>query len=139
MPSDEFVQRINKEIADQKNTADSLREEKLHDAKVIATGGQSAWAELNRELMDCMTKIQTIAITQKPDGRSLELVYGNARLNVRSDTQTAVIHYEGVMGKGGKFEPKVHGENLVYCGYENQAITIAEIAEQLITVLVARR
>lgn len=139
MPSDEFVQRMRKEITDQKNRADSLREEKLHDAKLIAAAGQHTWSDLDRELMNCITKIETLSITPTGD-RSLELGYGSERLKVHSDKQTAVIYYEGVMGKGGKFEPKVQGENLAYYDYGNsRPRTIAEIAEHLIETLLARR
>ena len=137
MPSDEFVQRMHKEIADQEKKAYSLREEKLHDAKVIATAGPHVWSDLKRELMDCLTKITTLSSTQTGDS-SLELGYGNERLKVRLDIPTAVIHYEGMMGKGGKFESRVSGEELVYSVYDRR-YTIADIAEQLIETLVQRR
>jgi len=154
MPSDEFVRRMRNQIEEQKPKIDSLREEKLHNARVLATRGPHIFDELYSELVECLKRLPEISITQRGPG-GLQLGYGSEKLDVSVNSRTALIQYRGQKEKIGQLEPRVAGERIVYTyleprvsgegrrimyTYSERRISnVADIAESLIELLVQRR
>ncbi len=138
MPTEEFVSKINREIKSQKRQAELATEEKLHDAKVRATQGLATWSALNAEVMACITKIPGIGRALIGD-RAFSLTYDTEALRITLDEPTGKINYVGSMGKSGEFHPLVKGEELVYCANIGIPISVIEMAEKLISLLIERR
>jgi len=138
MGSDEFVGKIRQEIAAQQQRADSQRDEKLHDAKVISNRGIELWGALNRVAVRRVDEVGTIAYTLLSD-RQFALSYGSEVLKVSFDAGNGTIAYAGPQGKVNSFAPRVSGEDLVYYWGESAPISIEELADQIISILVERR
>jgi hypothetical protein len=141
----EFVREMRESLAEQKRKADQDQREKLLDADVIKQQGMKKWEELSGEVGIIAKEI---SINFWPaEGYSFILNNGTRKLTVSLD---GAVRYKGV--EQGSFEYVVRGSELMFSarpkvssgyitatvGEVGQALTVEEVAELLVRMVVSR-